>query len=158
MSVAPAMAQRRAVEWSGAALGAVVLLGAGLLAGDWWWAPAALGSIAAAGAVVDRQLGNAQVLAALVLVAGVVAVGRDWYVVVLAGGTIGSIELLARVDRLSVVREQIPDLAGVARVVPGVALLAGGVLLVGAISMEVPAGGAVVGAAAAVLGLRVMAR
>lgn len=157
-SVTSVPTRRRAVQWPGAALGVAVLLGGGLLAGSWWWVAAGLGSAAGVGAVVDRHLGNAQVVAALVLVAGVVAAGHDWYVVVLAAGTIGAIELLAAADRLSVVRTQVPDLGRVGRVVPFAAVLAAAALVVGAVSTGMPAGGALGAAVAAVLALRVIAR
>ena len=141
-----------------ATVGAVTALGGGALAGGWWWAVAGIAAVASVGAVTDRQLGFGQVLASLVLVAGVVAAGHDWYVAVLAAGTIGSFELLAAADRVTLVRPEVPDLAWVARMVPSAALLAGALLVVGAVSRDLPATGVVVAALAATLGLRVVAR
>ena len=146
------------VRCAGAVLGAVTMLGGGWLAGGWWWVAAAAGAFAAIGAVADGQIGHAQVLAGLVLVAGVVAAGHDWYVVVLAAGTIGSMELQAAADRVTVVRPRVPDAGRVVRVVPAVALLAAAVLVIGAVTSGTPAFGAVAAAAAGVLGLRVIAR
>ena len=147
-----------AVQWLGASVGALSAAGAGVLAGGPWWIAAGVAAIASIGSVVDRQLGFAQVMASLVLVGGLVAAGHGWYVAVLAAGTLGSSELLAAADRMSVVRSEVPDLGRVARTVPAAAVLSAGVLVVGAGVADVPAVGAAVAAVAATMGLRVLAR
>lgn len=146
------------VQWLAASVGALGAVGAGALAGGAWWIVAGVAAIASIGAVVDRQLGFAQVLASLVLVAGLVAAGQAWYVAVLAAGTLGSSELLAAADRVTVVRRDVPDLGRVARAIPGAAVLTAAVLVVGAAVGDVPAVGAAAAAVAATMGLRVLAR
>lgn len=146
------------VRCTAAALAAAAPLGAGVLAGGWWWAAAAVGAVAGIGATADRHLGHPQVLAALVLVAGVVATGHEWYVTVLAAGTIGATELHAAADRITLVRSRVPDLGRAAAATASAALVVAVILVVGTMSSGVPAAGAVVAALAAVVGLRVIAR
>ena len=148
----------RSVRLLAAASGTATALGGGALAGGWWWAVAGVAAVAAIGAATDRQLGFGQVLASLVLVGGVVVAGHDWYVAVLAAGTVASFELLAAADRVTLVRPAVPDLGWVARVVPSAAVLAAAVLVVGGVSGTLPAAGVAGAALAAVVGLRVVAR
>ncbi len=141
-----------------ATAGVVTMLGAGVLAGGWTWVAAGAGAIAAAGAVFDRQLHLAQVLAALAVTVAVVATDRDWYVAVLAAGTVGSIELAALADRTNLVRPRVPRPAG-ALITAGVAgALTGAVLLVGQLRLPAASAGVVLAGVAAVVSLRVTAR
>jgi hypothetical protein len=146
------------VRCAAAVLAAAAALGAGVLAGGGWWLAAVLGAVAGIGAAADRHLAHPHVLATLVLVAGVVATGHEWYVVVLAAGTIGASELHAAADRTTLVRPRVPDLGRtvVASVTAGA--VAALVLLIGTMPSGGPAAGAVVAALAAVVGLRVIAR
>ena len=147
-----------AVRCVAGAIAAVAPLGAGALAGGWWWLVAVLGALAGVGAAADRHLGHPQVLATLVLVAGVVATDRGWYVIVLAAGTIGPTELHAAADRITLVRPWVPDVGRALAVTATAALVAAVVLGIGATSAGVPAAGAVVASLAAVVALRVIAR
>ena len=147
-----------AVRCAAGALAAVAPLGAGVLAGGWWWSVAVVGALAGIGAATDRHLGHPQVLATLVLVAGVVATDHEWYVTVLAAGTIGSTELQAAADRITLVRPRVPDVGRALAVTAAAALAAAAVLVIGVISSGVPAAGAVVAALATVVALRVIAR
>ncbi len=143
---------------AGAAIGVVVGLAAGGLVGGWWWMAAAAVAAASIGGVLDRQLAFVQVLGSLALVAGAVAAGHDWFVVVLAAGTVASIELAATADRATVVRPRGVGFDRVAVAVVIAAVVATGVLVVGAASTGGPTGGVLVAAAAALLATRVIAR
>ena len=141
-----------------ASVAVIAALGAGVLAGGWWWSVAGVAALAGIGAAADRHLGHPQVLATLVLVAGVVATGHEWYVIVLAAGTVGATELHAAADRITLVRPRVPDLGRALAATASTAVVVAAVLVVGGVSSGAPAAGAVVAALAAVVGLRVITR
>lgn len=149
---------RWSVRVAGALLGSVTMLGAGALAGSWWWLPALGGAVSAVGAVVDRQLAYAQVLAVLALGVGLAVEGALWSVPLLVGGVVASIELGAAADTVTIVRPRVPRPVASA----GAALLAvvvsAIVLVLGELPVVAAAGSVVVAAAAAVVATRVLAR
>lgn len=142
---------------AGAAVGALSTIVAGALAGGWWWAAGAAGAVAAIGGAVDRQLGLAQVLVTLLLAVGLAAADVEWFVPLLAAGTIGGLELGALADRRTVVRPRV-DADGVLGSVALTVGVATTVLLASALP-DLPTTAAVLGAAAAaVVAVRVIAR
>lgn len=146
------------VRAGGVVLGLLTVLACGWIAGGGWWAVAGVAAAATVGGLFDRQLAFVQVLVSLALVAAVVDAGQGWAVVVIAAGTIGSLELATAGDRTSVVRCGVPDLRRIARVVPAAAVLSLAILVVGNVSNGGPVLAPAGAALAAVVAIRVLAR
>ena len=142
----------------GVTLGAVTMLSAGVLAGDWWWVAALIGAVAAVGSVADRHLAHAHVLATLVLAVGLAVESAIWFVPLLVAGTIGTIELCAAADRTTVIRPVVPDVKRAAITIPATAVLSAAVLVTAELPVAAFSGAVVVAAAAGVVATRVIAR
>lgn len=142
----------------GIALGVVTMLSAGVLAGEWWWAAALVGAVAAIGSVADRHLAHAHVLATLVLSVGLAVESATWFVPLLVAGTIGTIELCAAADRTTVIRPVVPDVNRAVITIPTTALLSAAVLIVAELPVATLSGAVIVAAVAGVAATRVIAR
>lgn len=146
------------IRGMGVAAGVASALAGGALAGGWWWMVAGAGAGAALGGAWDRHLDHVQVIAALALVAGLMAAGHDWYVVLLAVGPVASIELLAAADRASIVRPVVTDLGRVGWIAAATAATSGTVLVLGQVSAAAPAWAGVGAGVAGIVAVRVIAR
>ena len=146
------------VHVAGTVLGAGTAVAAGAVAGGAWWAVGVAGAAACMGSIFDRHLDHVQVLVALALVAGLVGAGQVWFVVVLAVGTLASIEVRAAADRTTVTRPEVADLGRIVPASVGVATLTAVLLVVGVASNDMPALATVGAALAAVFAIRVIAR
>ena len=142
----------------GAVVGAATMAVAGVLAGAWWWVAALAGALSAVGAVVDRQLVFAQMLAVLALRVGLAVETSVWFVPLLVGGTIASVELGASADRTTIIRSRVPGPVSAATTAAIAVAVSGTVLLIGELPIVAASGSVVVAAAAAALATRVIAR
>lgn len=143
---------------AGVAVGVLTALAGGQAAGGWWWLATVAAIVGVLGSLSDRQLGHLVVFAALALTAGVVGAHRSWMVPVIAAGVVGSFELLAAADRVTVVRPTVAVRAEVARSTAIAAAISAAVLVLGAATTGAPVLAVAVAAAAATVALRVVAR
>lgn len=137
-------------------VGVATLVAAGWVLGGAWWVAAGCGAAAVVAAQFDPRMTYPMVLAVLALTVAA-AVEHPWLVVVVVTGAVGSIELAAGADRVTVVRRSVPVMGRVAASVAVAAALAGAVVLLGDLTWSRGDWAAIVAAAAAVVSVRLLA-